>query len=84
MAIAFVSACATPGAGLAPERLAQLFQPFNRLEHEGGPWRARASALVVAKRLVELMGGAIGADSTPGAGSVFWSNCRLRASRNDR
>ncbi|WP_425267430.1 ATP-binding response regulator [Cupriavidus lacunae] len=60
------------GAGLAPERLPQLFQPFNRLGHEGGPVEGTGIGLVVAKRLVELMGGAIGAESTPGVGSVFW------------
>ena len=60
------------GAGLAPERLAQLFKPFNRLGHEGGPVEGTGIGLVVAKRLVELMGGAIGAESMPGVGSVFW------------
>ncbi|WP_454739215.1 PAS domain-containing hybrid sensor histidine kinase/response regulator [Cupriavidus necator] len=60
------------GAGLAPERLAQLFQPFNRLGHEGGPVEGTGIGLVVAKRLVELMGGAISAESTPGVGSIFW------------
>ncbi|CAG2151391.1 PAS domain-containing hybrid sensor histidine kinase/response regulator [Cupriavidus numazuensis] len=60
------------GAGLAPQRLAQLFQPFNRLGHEGGPVEGTGIGLVVAKRLVELMGGAIGAESTAGVGSLFW------------
>lgn len=60
------------GAGLTPERLAQLFQPFNRLGHEAGPVEGTGIGLVVAKRLVERMGGVIGADSTPGVGSVFW------------
>jgi len=60
------------GAGLAPDRLAQLFQPFNRLGHEAGPVEGTGIGLVVAKRLVELMGGAIGTESTVGVGSVFW------------
>ncbi|AEI82269.1 signal transduction histidine kinase containing a receiver domain (hybrid) and a PAS sensor domain (plasmid) [Cupriavidus necator N-1] len=60
------------GAGLAPERLAQLFQPFNRLGQEAGPEEGSGIGLVVTKRLVELMGGTIGAESTVGAGSVFW------------
>jgi PAS domain S-box-containing protein len=60
------------GAGLAPERLAQLFQPFNRLGQEAGPEEGTGIGLVVAKRLVELMGGTIGAESTVGVGSVFW------------
>jgi PAS domain S-box-containing protein len=60
------------GAGLAPEQLAQLFQPFNRLGKEAGAEEGTGIGLVVTKRLVELMGGAIGAESTVGAGSVFW------------
>jgi len=60
------------GEGLPPEQLAQLFQPFNRLGKEAGVEEGTGIGLVVAKRLVELMGGSIGADSTVGAGTVFW------------
>ena len=60
------------GAGLRPEQVAQLFQAFNRLGQEGGGEEGTGIGLVVAKRLVELMGGSIGVDSTVGAGSVFW------------
>ncbi|HEY8068051.1 MAG TPA: ATP-binding protein [Burkholderiales bacterium] len=60
------------GAGLAPEQVAQLFQPFNRLGREASAEEGTGIGLVVSKRLVELMGGAIGADSVPGTGSVFW------------
>ncbi len=60
------------GAGLAPEQLAHLFQPFNRLGRQTGPEEGTGIGLVVTKRLVELMGGAIGVDSAAGAGSTFW------------
>jgi PAS domain S-box-containing protein len=60
------------GAGLAPAQLAQLFQPFNRLGKETGVEEGTGIGLVVTKRLVELMGGVIGVDSTVGTGSVFW------------
>ncbi|HXD43336.1 MAG TPA: ATP-binding protein [Ramlibacter sp.] len=60
------------GIGLAPEQLAQLFQPFNRLGKEATAEEGTGIGLVVTKRLVELMGGTIGADSTVGVGSVFW------------
>ncbi|MCO4860734.1 ATP-binding protein [Cupriavidus sp. WGlv3] len=59
------------GTGLTPERLAQLFQPFNRLGHEAGPVEGTGIGLVVARRLAELMGGTIDVESTPGVGSVF-------------
>jgi len=65
------------GAGLAREQLAQLFQPFNRLGKEAGVEEGTGIGLVVAKRLVELMGGTIGADSTVGAGTEFWIELSL-------
>ena len=60
------------GMGLSPQQRAQLFQSFNRLGQEGGTVEGTGIGLVVAKRLVELMGGVIGVDSTVGVGSVFW------------
>ncbi len=60
------------GLGLAPEQLAQLFQPFNRLGQEAGAEEGTGIGLVVSKRLVELMGGEIGVQSKVGEGSVFW------------
>jgi CheY-like chemotaxis protein/anti-sigma regulatory factor (Ser/Thr protein kinase) len=66
------------GAGLSPEKLAQLFQPFNRLGQEAGGVAGTGIGLVVTKRLVELMEGVLGVESTAGAGSVFW--CELISS----
>src|ERR1043166_2278660 len=60
------------GAGLPPEKLAQLFQPFNRLGQEAGGQEGTGIGLVVARQLIELMGGVIGVESTVGTGSVFW------------
>ena len=60
------------GRGLSPELLSQLFQAFNRLGQEAGGVEGTGIGLVLAKRLVELMGGVIGVESTVGVGSVFW------------
>lgn len=60
------------GPGLSPEKLAQLFQPFNRLGQESGGEEGTGIGLVMTKRLVELMGGVIGVESIVGVGSVFW------------
>jgi PAS domain S-box-containing protein len=66
------------GAGLSAEKLAQLFQPFNRLGQEAGGVAGTGIGLVVTKRLAELMGGVLGVESTAGAGSAFW--CELNSS----
>ena len=63
------------GAGLSPEKLAQLFQPFNRLGQEASSIAGTGIGLVVTKRLTELMGGILGVESVVGVGSVFW--CEL-------
>jgi PAS domain S-box-containing protein len=60
------------GLGLAPDMLAQLFQPFNRLGQESSGEEGTGIGLVMSKLLVEMMGGAIGVESSVGAGSVFW------------
>ncbi|MEI9937573.1 MAG: PAS domain S-box protein [Pseudomonadota bacterium] len=59
------------GAGLPPEKVAQLFQSFNRLG-QGSAEEGTGIGLVVTKRLVEVMGGAIGVESSVGRGSTFW------------
>ena len=60
------------GEGLSSKKLALLFQPFNRLGQEASAEEGTGIGLVVSKRLVELMGGDIGVESTVGVGSVFW------------
>ena len=59
------------GAGLSAEKLAQLFQPFNRLGQEAGGVTGTGIGLVMTKRLAELMDGVLGVESTVGVGSVF-------------
>ena len=63
------------GAGLTPEQLRSLFQPFNRLGRDA-TIEGSGIGLVLTKRLVELMGGTIGVHSTPGTGSTFWLDLR--------
>ncbi|OYY40737.1 MAG: hybrid sensor histidine kinase/response regulator [Gallionellales bacterium 35-53-114] len=60
------------GEGLPAEKLAHLFQPFNRLGQEHGSEEGTGIGLVVTRKLVELMGGTIGVSSTVGVGSEFW------------
>ena len=59
------------GEGLSPEKLLQLFQPFNRLGQENGSEEGTGIGLVVTKQVIELMGGTIRVESTVGIGSEF-------------
>jgi PAS domain S-box-containing protein len=70
------------GEGLAPEKISQLFQPFNRLGQENQDQEGTGIGLVMTKRLIELMGGAIGLESELGKGSTFWFEMDLTAKRN--
>jgi len=61
------------GPGIAQDAAEQLFEPFRQADQStrrrfGGT----GLGLSISRRLVELMGGKIGFDSSPGRGSTFW------------
>lgn len=65
------------GPGLSQEKMLRLFEPFNRLGQENKNTEGTGIGLVVCKRLINLMGGVIGVDTTVGLGSVFWIEMAL-------
>lgn len=60
------------GPGIGPDKVATLFRPFERLGAELGAVQGTGIGLALSKQMAELMGGALGVDSTPGGGSTFW------------
>src|SRR5580704_11099 len=64
-------AIADTGPGLAPEELAEAFEPFRRIERTAAGVPGAGLGLSLSKRLVTLMGAELVADSAPGVGSCF-------------
>ena len=60
------------GSGLDAGQQARLFVPFERLDADKQGIEGTGIGLALSKRLVELMDGSIGVQSTPGSGSTFW------------
>jgi signal transduction histidine kinase len=64
---------ADSGPGIPEDEMPLLFQEFARLSPQPtGGEKSSGVGLSIAKQLVELHGGKIGARSKPGHGSLFW------------
>ena len=67
------------GIGMSPENLPRLFLPFSQTDSSDTRRRGGTGlGLAISKRIIELMGGRIGVESTPERGSLFWFELRLK------
>ncbi|MDZ7653653.1 MAG: PAS domain S-box protein [Burkholderiaceae bacterium] len=68
---------ADTGIGIAADKLAALFRPFERLGAESSEVEGTGIGLALSQQLAHLMDAEIGVESTPGVGTVFWVDLPL-------
>ncbi len=71
------------GKGIPDDRMSELFEPFNRLDAEGSEVEGTGIGLTITRRIMELMGGSIEAESEVGVGSTFWLELPLEDESHD-
>jgi signal transduction histidine kinase/CheY-like chemotaxis protein len=59
------------GQGISPDAIDRIFDPFEQANRQGSPANGTGLGLAIAKKLVDLMGGALTAESELGVGTTF-------------
>jgi signal transduction histidine kinase len=78
----FVVSVSDTGAGIAPADQQKIFEEFQQADSSSTRKKGGTGlGLSIAKRIIELHGGRIWVESSPGKGSTFWFTLPVRVER---
>ncbi|ODG99450.1 hybrid sensor histidine kinase/response regulator [Nostoc sp. KVJ20] len=73
---------ADTGAGITPEQVEKIFQPFEQVGNQKRQSEGTGLGLAISQQIVLLMGGQIQVQSELGKGSTFWFEVQLPESKD--
>ena len=81
----FVVAVSDTGLGIPPQDRERIFEEFQQVDSSSTRKKGGTGlGLAIAKRIVELHGGRIWVESTPGQGSTFAFTLPLRVGEREK
>ncbi len=71
------------GIGIESSHLGRIFEEFEQVDRSiTRHFSGAGLGLAISKKLIEIMGGRIGVQSTPGQGSLFWFEIAISETRS--
>lgn len=72
------------GIGIPEDKINKLFTPFTQIECDAEQNEGTGLGLAISKKIVKLLGGDIGVDSSCGIGSRFWFTAVFQKQTGER